>query len=111
VFRLPDRVNCCKRYSQEKLMPPFSKHAFCPTAATLLAYNQAQLDTATADAIGTHLGHCDFCHAEWQMLCAHPPTAAAAAQVAPPVPLAVLCLAAQLPMPPVERQTKRLRAA
>jgi anti-sigma factor ChrR (cupin superfamily) len=92
-------------------MPPFSKHAFCPTAATLLAYNNNQLSGATADAVRMHLGHCDFCRAEWQMLCAHPPVVAAAPLAAPPVPLAVLCLAAQLPAQPTTRQTKRLRAA
>jgi uncharacterized protein (DUF2336 family) len=93
-------------------MPPFSKHAFCPTASTLLDYNNNQLASATADAVRTHLGQCDFCRAEWQMLCAHPPTTAEAAPLAaPPVPLAVLCLAAQLPAQLTAPQTKRLQAA
>ncbi|MFL6210668.1 MAG: hypothetical protein ACJ74W_17580 [Pyrinomonadaceae bacterium] len=93
-------------------MPPFSKHAFCPTAATLLAYSNDQLSSATADAVHTHLGQCDFCRAEWQMLYAHPPTTTGAAKLAaPPVPLAILCLAAQLPAQPTAPQTKRLRAA
>lgn len=79
-------------------MSPFSKQAHCPTATTLLAYNKAQLAIATADAVRTHLGQCEFCRAELQMLYAHPLTADVAAAVsAPPVPVAILCLAAQLP--------------
>ncbi len=79
-------------------MPPFSKHVFCPPGTTLLDYYKAQLSIATADVVRTHLGQCDFCRAESQMLCAHPLTADIAAAVSvPPVPLAVMCLAAQLP--------------
>ncbi len=79
-------------------MLPFAKGSFCPTAATVQGYNEASLAPAPTEAVRIHLAQCDFCSASWQLLSAHTPAAdAAIAMPVPPVPVSILCLAAQLP--------------
>ncbi len=89
-------------------MPPFGKGSFCPTADTLQAYNEARLAPAPTDALRIHLAQCDFCYACWQLLSAHAPTTDVVVPV-PPVPVSILCLAAQLP--PAQTRDARRHAA
>ena len=51
----------------------FRKSAICPCSEDLLAFTQAKLNVACRSLIEAHLSHCDFCHAELQLLERHRP--------------------------------------
>ncbi len=49
----------------------FQKGAGCPSSHTLLAYRRACLHSNEVSQIKAHLGTCDFCNAELQLLSRH----------------------------------------
>lgn len=75
----------------------FSKLKTCPSAQTLLSYNEASLAEAAQTRVAAHLACCDFCGAEMQLLLAHyQPSAAWAAMEVVPMPSALRRLAEDL---------------
>jgi len=78
-------------------MAEFGKKLTCPSAETLLAYNEAPLPVLVRQATSAHLRACDFCGAALELLSKHP--AESGSQQAleePSIPLAVWTLAHQL---------------
>lgn len=49
----------------------FYKGSGCPSSQSLLAYNHDDLPTHRARRVESHLGSCDFCSAELQLLTRH----------------------------------------
>jgi hypothetical protein len=49
----------------------FCKLPICPSAEVLLTFSNQRLDAAKYCSVLEHLGHCDFCCAELQMLANH----------------------------------------
>ena len=70
-------------------MTRFSKQVNCPPTETLAAYQQDRLGLLAQQAVAAHLGACDFCGAELQLL-------ARAAEAIPPAPPPPLPLALRL---------------
>jgi hypothetical protein len=70
-------------------MTRFSKQAHCPPTETLAAYQHDTLPLLAEQAVAAHLGVCDFCGAELQLL-------ARAAEAIPPAPTPPLPLALRL---------------
>ena len=65
------------RETEVKLMgslraPVFCKQKTCPSAGTLVGYNQATLAYGVREQVAAHLAQCDFCGAEMQLLAEHP---------------------------------------
>jgi hypothetical protein len=46
----------------------FRKSALCPASQTLLAYRRFRLTPVEKGAVAAHLGNCEFCCAELQLL-------------------------------------------
>ena len=52
----------------------FCKRASCPSSETLLMYRTRNLAAGRMVWVASHLGECDFCGAELQLLTDHAPT-------------------------------------
>ncbi len=51
--------------------PRFCKTTRCPSSETLLSYRRRGLPSKDRATVETHLGHCEFCSAELQLLKRH----------------------------------------
>ena len=51
--------------------PEFCKTTRCPSSETLLRYRRRRLPIKDRATVETHLGHCEFCSAELQLLRRH----------------------------------------
>ena len=51
--------------------PGFCKTTRCPSSETLLRYRRSRLPIKDRATVETHLGHCEFCRAELQLLRRH----------------------------------------
>ena len=51
--------------------PGFCKTTRCPSSETLLRYRRRRLPIKDRATVETHLGHCEFCSAELQLLKRH----------------------------------------
>ncbi|HYG80471.1 MAG TPA: hypothetical protein VD861_08800 [Pyrinomonadaceae bacterium] len=51
----------------------FCKRASCPSSETLLLYRACGLEAERMVWVASHLGQCDFCGAELQLLTEHAP--------------------------------------
>ena len=49
----------------------FCKTTRCPSSETLLSYRRRRLPSKDRATVETHLGHCEFCSAELQLLKRH----------------------------------------
>lgn len=79
----------------------FRKLRTCPRSETLLAYTRGALG---AGLVAQHLGSCDFCGAEVQLLSRHAPPAGALPFAAHALPAALRRLAEDLlPVPTYSR--------
>ena len=46
----------------------FRKSAHCPASETLLAYRKSEMTRTAKTVVEAHLGYCEFCSAELQLL-------------------------------------------
>jgi anti-sigma factor RsiW len=49
----------------------FRKHKTCPTTDVLVLYSGSELTRGRRERVERHLGNCDFCGAEMQLLSKH----------------------------------------